>query len=70
MIEGLVILRDIILAVVLSWIGVDYPAEKDHSTRHPSMFTTADNSEVPMLLLTSSQPVKQSFGCSNGLMQS
>lgn len=70
MIEGLVILRDIILAVVLSWIGVDYPAEQEKSTRHIDFIRSAENSDAPLMLLTSSQPIKQSFGCSDTLLQS
>lgn len=70
MIEGLVILRDIILAVVLSWIGVDYPLEQENSARQQFIVRTAGNAEAPLMLITNNQPVKQSFGCKNSVLQS
>lgn len=71
MVEGLVIIRDFILAILLSWIGVDYQPEKNESVAAPAsiVYETRDR-EAPLRMIAEKQTVKLAFECENRLIAS
>lgn len=66
MIEGLVILRDVILAVLLSWIGVDYQdnAQEPREARQTGVALAA-NTVDPMVLISERHTYDQPFDCAS-----
>ncbi|MAK59982.1 MAG: hypothetical protein CMK09_03290 [Ponticaulis sp.] len=71
MIESLIILRDVILAALLSWIGVDYvetSAEPINAADIRIEFSEVD--QLPIRLILESKTSKSTFGCEEQLFQS
>ncbi|GEM_PF-6202953 len=64
MIEGLVILRDVILAVLLSWIGVDYQEDTSQTAdAQQAAHTLSSDPNAPLILISHTRPAKQSLDC-------
>ena len=52
MLEILVILRDVILVTVLSWIGVDYTSQPDRSSEQRQAAKIYMQTEAPVQLIS------------------
>ncbi|HBH89698.1 hypothetical protein [Ponticaulis sp.] len=52
MLEILVILRDVILVTVLSWIGVDYTSQPDRSAEQRQAAKIYMQTEAPVQLIS------------------
>lgn len=52
MLEVLVILRDVILVTVLSWIGVDYASQPERTAEQQQAAKIYMHNEAPVLLMS------------------
>ena len=70
MVEGLVVIRDFILAILLSWIGVDYHPEKNESMSVSAPIVVEGRAEAPLRLTAEKRTGYLDFECENRLIAS
>ncbi|MAP93563.1 MAG: hypothetical protein CMK07_01315 [Ponticaulis sp.] len=71
MIEGLIFIRDILLATLLSWIGVDYQENDREKPEAPAGIQYfSQDMRAPVKLTSQIEPLKSSTGCEATLFHS
>ena len=70
MLEVLIVLRDVILITVLSWIGVDFAAQPDAPAEQQQAIKIMMQNEAPVLLITAPAEHKFAIGQETELFRS